>query len=190
MPKITAPTVMEHRAAQREALIAAAEAILRESGPEAVIPRTVCERAGLSRSSFYGYFPSRDDLLVGMAVVAMESWDAEIEAALQGVDPGLPQLRVFVDRTMAMTADGRHEIAGALRGADLHPSTLEDLKRLHDALLRPLVHILVDLGHAEPQRTATLVQGVVGSGVQLVEHGAAAAEVADDVYRLLVQGVA
>lgn len=189
MPKITAPTVVEHRAAQRGALIAAAEAILRESGLDAVIPRTVCERAGLSRSSFYGYFASRDDLLVGMAVDAMESWDAEIEAALQGIDAGLPQLRVFVDRTMAMTGDGRHDIAGALRGADLHPSEMEGLMRLHDALLRPLVRILTDLGHASPQRGAMLAQGVIGSGVQLVTHGVAPVEVADDVYELLVHGV-
>lgn len=189
MPKITAPTVVEHRAAQREALITAAETILRESGVDAVIPRTVCERAGLSRSSFYGYFPSRDDLLVGIAVVAMEAWDAEIEAALDGVDSGLAQLRVYVERTMEMTADGRHEIAGALRGADLHPSEMDDLMRLHDALMRPLARILADLGHASPERGAMLAQGVVSSGVQLVEHGVAPAAVADDVYRLLVHGV-
>ncbi|WP_144793415.1 TetR/AcrR family transcriptional regulator [Microbacterium paludicola] len=190
MPKISAPSVAEHRAAQRAALIAAAEDIVRESGVAGVTPRSVCERTGLSRSSFYDYFPSKDDLLVGVAIAAIESWDAEIEQALEGVAPGLAQLRIFVDATMTMTADGRHEIAGALRGADLSPSRLEDLMVLHDALLRPLVHVLEELGHRSPQRGALLAQGVIGAGVQLVTHGVDPQEAADDVYALLVNGLA
>lgn len=189
MPKITAPTVAEHRAVQAAALVAAAEAIVLESGLSAVTPRAVCERAGLSRSSFYDYFPSKDDLLVGVAIAAIENWDAEIEGALEGVEPGLAQLRVFVDATMAMTADGRHDLAGALRDANLKPSRMEDIMKLHDALIRPLVQVLTDLGHPSPMRGALLAQGVVGSGVQLVTHGVDHRDAADDVYRMLVQGI-
>lgn len=189
MPKITAPTVAEHRAVQAAALVASAEAIVLESGLQAVTPRAVCERAGLSRSSFYDYFPSKDDLLIGVAIAAIERWDAEIEEALRDIEPGLAQLRVFVDATMAMTADGRHEIAGALRDANLQPSRLDDLMRLHDALLRPLVQVLSDLGHPSPMRGALLAQGVVGSGIQLVTHGVDHREAADEVYRMLVHGI-
>src|SRR5690606_28408530 len=82
MPKISAPTVAEHRAAQRAALVQAGEAVLIESGLGAVRPGAVCERAGLSRSSFYDYFSTRDDLLVAIAIDAMERWDTEVEQAL------------------------------------------------------------------------------------------------------------
>jgi AcrR family transcriptional regulator len=189
MPKISAPTVAEHRAAQRTALVRAGGRVLIEDGLSAISARTVTERAGLARSSFYDYFPSKDDLLVAIAIDAITEWDAEIEQALTGIESGRPKLRALVEATMAMTADGRHDIAGALREADLHPSRYEDLMVMHDALLRPLVQVLADAGAAEPERAAMLVQGVLGAGVQLVTHGVDHRLVAADVYRLLTDGV-
>ncbi|WP_448811486.1 TetR/AcrR family transcriptional regulator [Agromyces bauzanensis] len=189
MPKISAPTVAEHRAAQRAALVRAGEVVLLDTGLAGISPRSVCERAGMARSSFYDYFPSKDDLLVAIAIDAIERWDAEIEQALSGVEPGLAQLRVFVDATMAMTADGRHGIAGVLREADLSPSRYEDLMALHDALLRPLIRVLTDLGLPTPGPSAMLVQGVLGAGIQLVSHGMEHRAVADDVYHLLTRGL-
>lgn len=189
MPKISAPTVAEHRAAQRAALLRAGEAVLLESGLAGTSPRTVCERAGLARSSFYDYFSTRDDLLVAIAIGAIERWDAEIEAALAGIEPGAAELRAFVDATMEMTAEGKHEIAGALRDADLSPSRFEDLMELHEALMRPVVRVLADFGLQDSRAAVALAQGVLGTGVQLVGHGMDHREVADQVYRLLTRGL-
>lgn len=189
MPKISAPTVAEHRAAQRAALLRAGEAVLLEAGLAAVNPRNVCERAGLGRSSFYDYFSTKDDLLVAIAIGAIERWDAEVEELLSGVEPGLPELRRFVDATMTMTAEGKHDLAGALRDADLSPSSLEDVMTLHTALLRPVIRVLEDLGIERTQSTASLVQGILGAGVQLVSHGVAPQTVADEVYLLLTRGL-
>jgi AcrR family transcriptional regulator len=188
MPRITAPTVAEHRAAQRTALVRAGEEVLLELGLPSVTPGAVCARAGMSRSSFYDYFPSRDDLLVAIAIDAIERWDAEIEACLEEAEPGLPELRAFVDATMRMTAEGRHEIAGLLRGADLSPSRMDDLMTLHDALMRPVLRVLSHLD-AETPTAAALAQGVLGAGVQLVSHGVKPEVAADDVYRVLTQGL-
>ncbi|QEW04259.1 TetR/AcrR family transcriptional regulator [Microbacterium lushaniae] len=189
MPKISAPTVAEHRAAQRAALVRAGETLLAESGLGGVSPRSVCERAGMSRSSFYDYFPSLDDLLVAIAIDAIERWDAEIDEALVRVEPGLDELRAFVDATMAMTADGKHAIAGALREADLSPSRFDDLMALHDALMRPLVRVLGHLNVPNPPTAAVLAQGVLGAGIQLVSHGTDHREVARDVFGLLTRGL-
>jgi len=189
MPKITAPTVAEHRVAQRAALVRAAEAVLTEAGLAGVTPGSVTERAGMARSSFYDYFPSKDDLLVAIAIMAIERWDAELEAALDGVEPGLPELRVFVDATMRMTADGKHAIAGTLREANLKPSHLEDLMELHDVLMRPLQRVLEHLGLPASASTMALVQGVLGAGVQLVTHGVTGEDAADQVYALLTHGI-
>lgn len=189
MPKISAPTVAEHRAAQRAALVRSAEQVLLEGGLAGVTARAVTERAGLSRSSFYDYFSSRDDLLVAIAIDALERWGQEIDAALVGVIPGRDQLRVFVEETMRMTGDGEHRIAGILRQADLAPSKFEDVMALHDVIMRPLLMVVTDLGVANPRRAAALAQGVLSSGMQLVEHGVAPADAAADVYRLLIGGL-
>ncbi|MBO1031612.1 TetR/AcrR family transcriptional regulator [Tessaracoccus sp. SD287] len=189
MPKISAATVDEHRASQRTALLRSGEAILAEAGVSGVTPRAVCERVGLGRSSFYDYFPTKDDLLVAIAIDAIERWDAELEQVLSGVESGLPALRALVEATMAMAASGRHAIAGTLREAQLSPQRFEDLMTLHDALLRPVVQVLSGLGVPDPAHWTMLVQGVLGAGVQLVEHGTDHQRVAADVLTLLVTGL-
>ncbi|QEV99453.1 TetR/AcrR family transcriptional regulator [Microbacterium caowuchunii] len=189
MPKITAPTVAEHRVAQRAALVQAAESVLRESGLAGINPRVVCERAGMARSSFYDYFPSKDDLLVAVAIEAFERWDREIEEALEGIETPEGRLEALVEATMRMTADGEHDIAAPLRQAELSPTRFEDLMVLHDALLRPMNQAITDLGVPDPDRAAMLANGLLGSGVQLVQHGVDPHTVARDVYRMLTRGL-
>lgn len=189
MPKISAPTVVEHRAAQRMALVRAAESVLRESGLAGISPRSVCERAGMARSSFYDYFPSKDDLLVAIAIDAFERWDREIDEALVGVEPARARLKVLIDATMRMTADGEHDIAGPLRQAELAPTHFEDLMVLHDALMRPLSRAIEQLGVKHPDRFAMLAQGILGSGIRLIQHGADPQTIADDVYQVLTDGL-
>ncbi|MDR6620378.1 TetR/AcrR family transcriptional regulator [Sinomonas atrocyanea] len=189
MPKISAPTVAEHRDAQRTALIRAAEAVLLEGGLAAATPRAVTERAGLARSSFYDYFPSKDDLLVAVALRAFEQWNEEIGVELAEAAPGLERLRVFVEATLRMTADGKHGLATSLREAELTPKRREDIGALHAALFRPLEQTLAELGHSDATLWAYLAQGVLGAGVQLVEHGADHREVADSAFQLLTRGL-
>lgn len=189
MPKISAPTVGEHRAARHSALVRAAVEVLRESGLAGATPRAVCERAGLTRSSFYDYFPSRDDLLVAVAIDAFEQWDAEIKEQVLSAESGLPRLRALVESTMRMSADGRHEIAGILRQAPFAPTRMDELMVLHDALMRPLRDVVVELGVPEPDQFTMLAQGVVGAGIEMIEHGADPEATAEGVFRMLAGGV-
>ena len=62
MPKITAPTVQEHRARMNERLVDAAENILREGGVRALTAGAVAKEAGIARNSIYRYVDSVDDL--------------------------------------------------------------------------------------------------------------------------------
>jgi AcrR family transcriptional regulator len=187
MPKISAPTVGAPRAAQRAALVRAAEAVLQEGGAAGLNPRTVTERAGMSRSSFYDYFPSKDDLLVAVAIKAFGRWNASLAEALRDVEPGLPRLRALVDATMRMTADGEHDLEGHLRQAEFSPARMDDLMVLHDELLRPVSEVTAELG--APARFVPLVHGVLGAGVQAVQHGADPASTAADVLAVLESGL-
>lgn len=187
MPKISAPTVGAHREAQHAALVRAAEDLLRDEGIAGINPRTVTERAGMARSSFYDYFPSKDDLLVAVAIEAFDRWNRGIQKALAAVEPGLPRLRALVGATMQMTADGEHDLAGPLQQAELSPTRFEDLMVLHDALMRPVVDVIAELG--VPDGFVHLVQGVLGAGVQLVERGADPSRTTADVFALLTAGL-
>jgi AcrR family transcriptional regulator len=189
MPKISAATVAEHRVAQREALISAAEAIIAERGVDAVTPRSVGERAGLARSSFYEYFASKDDLLAAIALDAFAVWTAEVNAAVEAVPPGRARLHTYVTKTMSMAADGKHSLATQLRGADLSPTSHETIMAMHDSLVAPLRALLEDLGVDSPATTAMLVQGMLGAAVQGVDHGASPDEVAASIIHIFDSGV-
>lgn len=189
MPKISADTIAEHRAHQHAALIQAGAEVLGTAGVDGLTPRAVCEKAGLSRSSFYDYFSSKDDLLVAIAIQAFDAWDTEVEQALKGTPPGLEELHAFVHVTMRMAADGKHDLAGTLREAHLHPSRVYDLVRLHATLLRPILRVLSALDHPDPNTAAWLVHGTLSSGIELIGQGAAHDAVAEQVYALLTHGI-
>lgn len=188
MPRISAPTVAEHRAAQEASLLVAAEAIIRESGIDAVNPRSVGERAGLARSSVYEYFRSRDDILVAVAIQAIERWDADVEASLAGLT-GAERLSRFVHETMRLAADGRHDLAAQLGRAQLSPTDVDEITRLHRALVRPLELAFSDLGVDDPMISMSLAQGLLNAGVQLVGHGASPDAVAENILRMLAAAV-
>lgn len=189
MPKISEPTIREHRESVRAALLASASGIVATDGVAAVNPGSVTARAGLARSTFYKYFATRDDVLAALAVQAMREWDADLRAVMAPVEPGLPRLRALVAATMTMTADGRHDLAAALRDEPLNPSHQEDLMAIHDALFAPVVDVLEEVGVAQARRMSYLVQGVLGSGVQLVMHGVDPDEVTDDVFQMIAHGL-
>ena len=188
MPKISAATVAEHRAAQRTALLTAAEHLLEEAGLAGVTPRSVAERAGLARSSFYEYFGSRDDILTAVAIAAFDNWGAEIDEILSAV-PQEERLVAYVGATMRMTADGKHAIAATLQQAELSPSRHEDIMAMHAAFLGPIATLLREAGVPDADTHAVLVQGLLNAGVQLVTHGVDPAAATATITALLEKGL-
>ncbi|CAN5261913.1 TetR/AcrR family transcriptional regulator [soil metagenome] len=171
MPRISAPTVVEHRERQRAALIVAARAQLLDGGVAAVTPAAVGKRAGLARSSVYEYFSSAPELLAEIAVLALVEWSEELDAALLQSGPGLERLEDYVRITLRIVADGKHALAGALAGAALPDDKRAEFARLHTALLRPVRQAVHELGLGDPDLRVELVQGVVDAATRQVEAG-------------------
>jgi AcrR family transcriptional regulator len=55
------------RAATRAAITAAARALTAERGLNGYTVEEVCERAGISRRTFFNYFPTKEDAIIGHA---------------------------------------------------------------------------------------------------------------------------
>ena len=68
MPKISAPTIHEHRELRRQQLISAALELALDQGAEAVSVAAVAKKAGLARSSIYEYFASSADLIADLII--------------------------------------------------------------------------------------------------------------------------
>jgi AcrR family transcriptional regulator len=168
MPQIDAPTVAEHRAQQREALLDAAEAILLESGHDALTFRALGERTGLARNSIYRYFTSRDDLIAALCERDMPRWLEQLEAAMATADGQDARVAAFVSTQLRLVAHGSHRMAELLGDAPLGPAVRA---RINALAYRPASLLEPELGPHDPKLVAQLVQGVVNAGVRLL-HGA------------------
>jgi AcrR family transcriptional regulator len=179
MPQIDAPTVAEHRAQQREALLDAAEAILLADGHGALTFRALGERTGLARNSIYRYFTSRDDLIAALCERDMPRWLEELETAMAAADGRDERIAAFVSTQLRLVAQGSHRMAELLGNAPLGPAVRA---RINALAYRPAALLEPELG-ADAHLTAQLIQGVVNAGVRLL-HGAGTL---DDVEPLTVE---
>lgn len=170
-------------------MLAAAEEILLSDGVDMVTPATVTKRAGLARSTFYEYFPSKDDLLVALARVAFHQWREELDAAMAAIPDGTERLRAYVRMSLRLSADGRHQLATALRGVPLSPRSHDDIAELHESLNIPLRSALHGLISPDDRYAAALIHGAIGAAMNLVKAGRPVDDVAERTAKILIDGL-
>ena len=179
MPRISAPTVAQHRVRQRDALLHAATELLVSGGVSAVTPAAVGAAAGLARPSVYQYFSSGADILAAVIEDAFPRANESLQAALDGAIGPAEILDAYVRETLRLTAEGAHRPAAALAAAQLPDECLARLRELHREQAAPLLDALQTLGVPELQLTAQLLGGVIEAAMRAIEHGAPLAVVTD-----------
>jgi AcrR family transcriptional regulator len=170
MPKIDAPTVVEHHARRRADIVAAAAELLGADGTTAVTPAAVAALAGLARSSVYQYYPS-SGALVGAAVeeVFRRTLDG-LESAMRTARTPAARLTAYVDASLDAAVAG-HFPQGSYHVAEIPTEMAATIHELHEALAEPLVSALRDAGVRDAAGVAGLVGGVVSSAAIQVQHG-------------------
>lgn len=174
MPRISAPTVVEHRRRQRVALLDAAEAVIVDDGVSGLTFSAVAQRAGLARSSIYEYFASPSALLAELVVDRMQGWGASTAAKLSTISDPADRVAEYVRLSLATAGTGHRGLAQAVSTVDLPPECVDALTSLHAAMAEPLVESLRDLGVAQPARAANFVSGVIEATRRSIETGASA----------------
>lgn len=171
MPKIDAPTVAEHHAARRRALLDAAHELLAAS-PDAVPSLArVAERAGLARSSVYHYFASSDDLLTAMVEDLFPRWNEQVVAEMAAVEDADERVLAYVRSNLRLVHEGAHAMTGALARHAPAAVTGERMHQLHADLVTPLRETLAAAGEPDPDLAAELVTAVVNRAATLLEDG-------------------
>ncbi|WP_026403782.1 TetR/AcrR family transcriptional regulator [Actinomadura rifamycini] len=173
MPRIQAPTVAEHRAARRAALLDAARDLLSAEPERAPSLADVARRAGLARSSMYAYFTSRDDLLDALIVDTFPRWSAYVRAQMEKAGTPGDRVLAYVRANLRIVARGDHALARALAATGRTDTLANSSRLLHDELQTPLRAALADHGAADPARTAELVQSIVYTLSRMIEEGLA-----------------
>lgn len=170
MPRIDAPTVAEHRAARERALLDAARGLLTDRPDRLPTLAEVGELAGLSRSSVYQYYASREDLLTAVVRDSFPRWQRKLDTAIAAADGPRGRILAYLRVNLELVAEGEHALARTL--VSVAPS--EELARrsqtFHDQLLVPLRGALDELGVPDPEPTTELLNGLVHTASRLVEQ--------------------
>lgn len=96
MPKISAPTVAEHRTMVQQQLVDAAEQILRSRQPDALTASAVTHAVGIARNSIYRYVDSVDDLRGLVLARHLPSWLDAVENELASIEDPADRIAVWV----------------------------------------------------------------------------------------------
>jgi AcrR family transcriptional regulator len=171
MPRISAPTVAEHRQRQRTALLDAAEAVIVESGVAGLTFAAVAQRAGLARSSVYEYFPSPAALLAELVVDRMRGWGQATGERLLTISDPAERVAEYVRLSLSSAGPEHRSLAQAVSASDLPPECADALVMLHAEMSSPLVDALRDLKVKEPDRAANHVNGVIESSRRSIQAG-------------------
>ncbi|MCG7309063.1 TetR/AcrR family transcriptional regulator [Brachybacterium halotolerans subsp. kimchii] len=104
MPRITE----ERRAAQRARIVEAMRDAVREKGISSVSMSEVIERSGLSAGAIYGYFPSKDDILLAVAEGLAADRRTELERVIAStpIPPPSQVLRLLLTTIPEFARDG------------------------------------------------------------------------------------
>jgi len=170
VPRISEPTVAEHRARQLRTLLDAARALVAEEGIEALSLAALARRVGVSRPGLYEYFRSKDDLVAAILEEELPRWAALVAASLDGPDGLAGKVGAYVRAQLEVMTDGRHAAAVALVEHALAEPARERIRDGHARLLRPLVTALAEGGVPEPELRAELIQGIVDAAAKLAQR--------------------
>jgi AcrR family transcriptional regulator len=170
VPRITASTVPEHRAAQRRALLDAAHALLQETG-EAPSMAQLAERTGLARSSVYEYFGSRHEVMAALVVDLLPRWIEQIRAAVRAAPTPADVIIAYVSTNVALVAEGSHAPGEALAALSPGRHTDDSADRMHAEINEPLVERLTELGVEAPDSVAERASALVYASVRMVGAG-------------------
>jgi AcrR family transcriptional regulator len=185
VPKISAPTVAEHRVRQREALLRAATELLVNEGVSAVTPAAVSAAAGLARPSFYQYFSSGADILAAIIEDAFPRANEALRVALEVANGPAEELDTYVRVSLRLAHEGAHRPAAALAAAQIPEECLARLRDLHHEQAAPFIRALKELRTPDLQLTAQLLGGVLEAAMGAIESGAPLATVTERTLTLV-----
>ncbi|MFD1827189.1 TetR/AcrR family transcriptional regulator [Mumia zhuanghuii] len=160
MPRIQAPTVVEHRRRQERAILDAARALIAETG-EAPSLGAVAKRAGMARPSLYQYFPSRGELLAGVVADVFPEWSRHVRERVAAAEAPGERVWEYMAANIDLFASSEQAVAHVLSSV-VEPAVLQaPMQRFHAELQEPLVAALHDLGEPHVDQMASLVNALI-----------------------------
>lgn len=167
MPKISAPSIAEHREARRDALLAAATQLMLSGTPFTVAQ--VASEVGLSRSAVYEYYASAADLIADVLVGEMALWVNEISPMVEAESEPVARIETWVRGVLGYVKDGRHVLVKSAGSVELPEARRVQVTSMHRELVAPLVQALTELEVPDVRQYSAFCWGVLNSAITRVE---------------------
>lgn len=167
MPKISAPSIAEHREARRDALLAAAAQLILSEKPFTMTQ--VATEVGLSRSAVYEYYASAADLIADVLINEMALWVDEMSAMVEGQSDPLARIETWVRGILGYVKDGRHMLVKSAASIELPETRQAQVCSMYRKLIAPLVQALTELEVVDVQQHSAFCWGVLDSAITRVE---------------------
>lgn len=167
MPRINASSVAEHRRLTTEAILDAAEDLLRDA-EQPLSLATVGARVGLQRSSLYRYFAGVDDLVEAVAVRGFPRWTEAVRDAVEAAGDPRRAVAAYVRANLEQAVDSRHEWRAGLARLHLDEESRRRIGAMHVELtdvLRDAVRRVPGIMAGDRDRCADAVQALTDAGM-------------------------
>jgi AcrR family transcriptional regulator len=143
--------------ARREALVDATHRLAAEHGLENVTVEAICAEVGISVRTFFNYFETKDDAVLGLGQWSLDPDASEVFAAGGPTGDLLADLQVLVRSILERPPLGPDRMARAFELAKQHPDLLVRAYVLihnqhDDALVHVVGALMMVLSHATFER--------------------------------------
>ena len=168
MPKISAPTLHEHRAGTIERLLDAWGDLVMAEGYDHVSLADVASKVGIARTAIYNYFPDKETLLFAWTDREVERTIARMQDKIAEAETSADKLRVAVRLQLESFTD-RHlppgrEVMQLLR-RDAYERFMQHLEPLEETL-RALIKDGLEANEfsgVDPATAVPLIMGCIGA---------------------------
>ena len=171
MPKISAPSIVEHRELRRQQLISAALELALGEGAEAVTVAAVAKKAGLARSSIYEYFASSADLLADLILEELDYYSNRLAVAIVDATDPFEKIEHWIAEGLRYVADGRHMLVKSLNTISTPEFRKEEIAMGHRKMIAPLRQALVETGIKDPAAAAAFLSSVTDAASIRIDAG-------------------
>jgi AcrR family transcriptional regulator len=171
MPKISAPSIVEHRELRRQQLISAALELALGEGAEAVTVAAVAKKAGLARSSIYEYFASSADLIADLILEELDYYSNRLAAAIVDATDPFEKIEHWIAEGLRYVADGRHMLVKSLNTISTPEFRKEEIAMGHRKMIAPLRQALVETGIKDPAAAAAFLSSVTDAASIRIDAG-------------------
>jgi AcrR family transcriptional regulator len=171
MPKISAPSIVEHRELRRQQLISAALELALGEGAEAVTVAAVAKKAGLARSSIYEYFASSADLIADLILEELDYYSNRLAVAIVDATDPFEKIEHWIAEGLRYVADGRHMLVKSLNTISTPEFRKEEIAMGHRKMIAPLRQALVETGIKDPAAAAAFLSSVTDAASIRIDAG-------------------